>query len=402
MAFFLPPFCYGQSPPTTKKAGKEISFLGGTEWLHTCGPHLVAISRKDEVCLWEWTDLQKPPLKGRGEDGLAAAFLLPNLIISTVDPLRNAPQEKKWMDDATKWIRQGGKGPPPPRPPSLGQPIKDPNKDTILIKTMETGEELRRWEIGPEWYCKEMRTSTNGTFVVILTNQNSNVTHTPGESRVRVGILGSDLDKGIRWAPEIREKKGSLYVSRSVPSEDGRFVATVGVNNGSWICLVEVGQMRVTWDFVDDMSVGFEDAAFSPDSQTVYAAGGSGILYAFDVTTGQVKSKWLIGDGKQAEYGNRISCVAASPDGRLVAAGTGPDGKVYIWDTGTGNRVDVLQTKQATIMGLAFSPDSTRLAVTGVANQTIEVWDVKYEFRGSSGEFREFRSSGDVLRNNTG
>jgi len=344
LTLFLLPACSGWNATTAKSAAKEIPFLGGTEWLHTCGENLVAVSRRDDVFLWDWGDLEKPPIKGHGGRGLATAFLVPDRIVTTVDP---------WQ-----------------RPPNTPYPV--------LVKNLVSGSIEKQWGDDPAWYCEGMRTSVNGKFVVIRTNQNSNVTNTPGESRYRVGIIGPEADR-IAWAPEIREKKGTLYVAESVPSEDGRFVATVGVNNGSWICLVEVGQERVAWEFVDDMDVGFKDAAFSPDSKAVYAGGGSGVLYTFDVATGKVKSRWLIGDGKHVEYGNRISRVAASPDGRLVAAGTGPDGAVYIWEVQTGNRLDVLQTRQSTIMGLTFGPDSKRLAVTGVENRTIEIWDVTQE-----------------------
>jgi len=221
-----------------------------------------------------------------------------------------------------------------------------------------------------------MRTSTNGKFAAIHTNQETSVTHAYGESRFRVGILGPDLAAGIQWTPEIREPKGTLCMTHSAPSEDGQWVATVGTNNGSWVCMVKVGGNQVAWEFVDGMSVGFKDAAFAPDSKTVYAGGGSGVMYAFDVATGTVKSQWPIGEGGKVQYGQRINRVSVSPDGRLVAAGTGPDGEVYIWDAETGSRVDVIRTKQSTIMGLAFSPDSKRIAATGVENKTIEVFGI--------------------------
>ena len=66
---------------------REIPFLGGTEWLHTCGEYLVAVSRKGDVYVWEWGDLDKPPVKGKGEGGLATAFILPALIVTTTSGL---------------------------------------------------------------------------------------------------------------------------------------------------------------------------------------------------------------------------------------------------------------------------------------------------------------------------
>jgi len=239
-------------------AAKVIQLPGGTEWLYPCGERLVAIRRvmgdpprPEEVYVWDWNDLEKPPLIGKGQSGkvrveCVEAFLAPNSIITQPDTLMAF---------------------------HLDQPT-DPTRP-IFIKDFGSGSLIKRLELGHTWFCREIRTSSNGKFAVIQALPDDD-SYAGKRSDVRVGIISSE-SKEIAWAPVIRDTQGTLCMTKSIPSEDGRFVATVGVNNGSWICLVEVGQMNVMWEFVDKMSVGFRDAVFSPDSKQVYAGGGGGV-----------------------------------------------------------------------------------------------------------------------------
>jgi len=313
---------------------QEIAFPGGTEWLHTCGEYLVAVSRKSDVYVWDWDDLQKPPRVCKGGGGLSA-FVLPDLILT--------------------------------RDSSLDGPC-DP-AHPVWLENLDSGRELCRWAFGPVLFCHEMQPSRNGRWVAFRAEAN-------GIPTVHVGLLAPE-SKDILWVAEFEQKSGTLMASRIVPSEDGRYIAVVGIHNGAWAAVASVKAKKVLWSMTQKGAVQFYDVAFSPDSSVIYAGGTSGELFAYDVEKGGIARRYLLGENMDTEYGCcRITCVAASSDGRLVAGGTGPDGKVYLWRVATGNREAVWQTRQSTIMGLAFSPDSKRLAVTGVENRTIEIWDV--------------------------
>ena len=312
---------------------REIPFPGGTEWLHTCGEYLAAVSRKSDVYVWEWDNLQNPPRTCKG-DGGRSAFMSPNLILT--------------------------------RDSSLVEP-HDPSHP-VLLKNMDSGAELCRWAFGPDLYCYEMRTSQNGRFVAFRAEANA-------WPNVHLGLLDPTSEEP-RWVAEFEQKRGTLGASHVAPSEDGRYIAVVGIHDGAWIAVADVEAKKVLWNKRQKGAGGFNDVAFSPDSQTVYAGGTCGGLFAYDVANGEVTGRWMMGQGKDEEYGYRITCVAASLDGQLVAAGTGSEGDVYLWKVKMGEQVAVFHTRQATVMGMAFSPDSARLAVTGVANRSIEIWDV--------------------------
>ena len=84
---------------------------------------------------------------------------------------------------------------------------------------------------------------------------------------------------------------------------------------------------------------------------------------------------WRVEDGEgmarmEAPY---VLCVAASKDGRWIAAGT-LRGEVIVWDPETYEVVIALK-EDGDINGVDFSPDSTRL-VTASYNGRASVWDI--------------------------
>ena len=91
---------------------------------------------------------------------------------------------------------------------------------------------------------------------------------------------------------------------------------------------------------------------------TTFTANGE---YLVGGTTKDVRV-WRVADGKQvAKMGSRnaAKCVAASKDGRWIAAGS-EDGDVFVWRATTYEQVFADRTGY-TIWDVDFSPDSTRL-----------------------------------------
>jgi hypothetical protein len=73
------------------------------------------------------------------------------------------------------------------------------------------------------------------------------------------------------------------------------------------------------------------------------------------------------------EYKSPLTCMAWSPDGRVVAAGT-EDGAIHITEAATGKEVNSFPVG-ATITALAFAPDGKKL-VLGQPGQPSSIWDI--------------------------
>src|SRR5947209_5109717 len=82
-----------------------------------------------------------------------------------------------------------------------------------------------------------------------------------------------------------------------------------------------------------------------------------------------------LGEGERAE----VSCLAFSPDGRTLAAGSQFTGKLRLWDVTTGANTATLSEFDGDVNGVAFSPDGGTLAAA-VAEKgggtAVRLWDV--------------------------
>jgi WD40 repeat protein len=77
-------------------------------------------------------------------------------------------------------------------------------------------------------------------------------------------------------------------------------------------------------------------------------------------------------------HGNHVSCIAFSPDGKIVASG-GWNGRVCLWEAATGRLLRSLDSSQPgqLIFGLAFAPDGKTLAAGASGpDPSLRRWEV--------------------------
>ena len=112
-----------------------------------------------------------------------------------------------------------------------------------------------------------------------------------------------------------------------------------------------------------DVGTGIRAVTFTANGEYI-VGGGDGL------------GVWRVEDGKQmatmAAWG--VWCLAASQDGRWIAAGTAW-GEVSVWDAKTFKNVFTHKEDDTDVLGVDFSPDSARL-VAASKNQTATVLDV--------------------------
>jgi hypothetical protein len=234
----------------------------------------------------------------------------------------------------------------------------------LALVSLDSKEIIKKWDPPPGWTYFETGVSRNGKFgAVVLWEDLSNPP--PGydweNPRYRIGLVDI-ASKEIRWVAKFR---GEVYgvIGQISVSDDGRYIAMGGWDTS--VALVDASQQKALWIKRPSgvISPGF--VQFSPDGSILYAAGtGGGSVHALETKTGESIRHWCATDTGEDEYGYRISCLAVSPDGSWIAAGTGPLGHVYLIDTRSDAKPVMLPhvlDKMTTILVVSFSPDSRHL-----------------------------------------
>jgi WD40 repeat protein len=169
-------------------------------------------------------------------------------------------------------------------------------------------------------------------------------------------LISSLSGDGSAWGPSF--------------SADGSLVAAAWFGDDAPVRTLDLSTDRVVSTIRVDDAI---DTALSPDGKHVAVAqvwlvGEVGAV--FDVNTGE-EAFALAGPNCCAHPSSRG--VSWSPDGRLIAAGS--EGTARVWDAETGTVRYTLLGHSGFVLSVAWSPDSSRL-VTGGSDGTAKVWEI--------------------------
>jgi WD40 repeat protein len=266
-------------------------------------------------------------------------------------------------------------------------------KTHLYSGNLQSGKVTKRWVESNGQICFGQG-SRNGKYLAAWSHTNPYTTH--------LGLVAAN-GESIQW---IIEPKGNKPMGMSggctgnfVPSEDGKYIAMACGKHGVlmvdvvnkkilWVACYLPEKRNSSWNEVPLDPGSVNSVAFTPDGKMIYIGGSGAVVLGLKADTGEVVSRWDTPAPVHEERPHSIFTMAASPDGRFMAAGTDHNGFVFLFSTKDGQR-HVLNRNGTREMDLVtFSPDSKRLAAcTGNfdyfrkyhATKEIKIWKLPDE-----------------------
>lgn len=239
----------------------------------------------------------------------------------------------------------------------------DPFKDSALTLTdCRTRRTLNSWS--PEvmgWRYWPSGVSANGKYAAVLILGPESFTR----NESKLGIVAT-----------VREEFTTLgllegYAGTAIPSDDGRHIALapLSTRRGYLVGMYDVKARKVLWleavGSLEDVC-SCQAACFSPDGKTLYVgSGGGGCVVGLEAKTGKQLFKWYATDSGTARVGvgpPGVACLAMSPDGDYLAAGSESTGKIYVWSKKTANVRRLDHHNEGTVLLVDFDPANSKLA----------------------------------------
>ena len=167
-------------------------------------------------------------------------------------------------------------------------------------------------------------------------------------------------------------------------TSDGRHIVSYDYNTAVLIGQYNVGATIQLWDALTGQrvfSITARSSAWADDGSRIAIVDEQNTLQIRNMDTGQVQLTIA------SAHFQKISCVAWSPDGRMIATSSN-DGTVEIWDAATGNKLqsfsDLGKASQSaqdiTFISTVWSPDSSRVITARAENnsayRSLQIWDV--------------------------
>jgi WD40 repeat protein len=197
-----------------------------------------------------------------------------------------------------------------------------------------------------------------------------------------------EVASGRQLAPD--PKIAATSARKLALSDDGRLLAVGGRY------MADSGARAVqVWDFrsgrllrrLGTQELSIQQLAFVPGGRLLAALDNDGTVGLWDADSGQERRRLTAANEKDA----RSSCLAVSPDGRLLAVGyfagfqePGPR-FIHIWDLADAcepQRLEVEKAQHNSFVAMGFSADGRTLTATTTNGQTHRWWAQEGRFTG--------------------
>jgi WD40 repeat protein len=172
---------------------------------------------------------------------------------------------------------------------------------------------------------------------------------------------------GSLHAKLLKSQRGGFSL---VVSPDHRHLAFYNDGLYLWDSKAEAPPRRVAADTKSSVQC----ATFTSDGRQLLTMNRSREVVTLDVATGNRVASFPTGASKNAQALDYM--ISLCPDGSKLAISSESERGVDIWDCKTGARLYSLPDEAGTVYWLAWSPNSSRLAI-GRDNGKIALWDLE-------------------------
>lgn len=184
------------------------------------------------------------------------------------------------------------------------------------------------------------------------------------------------------WNIETGENTGTLnhatlspnnQVMQAVYSSNGRLIATASTDRQPRLWDAESQTLINTFRVDNPGEFKISSVAFSPDGTLLAASSGDGNIRIFDISRNELKSSLKSDVSKVFVFH-----VSFSPDGKTLIAACG-DGTALIWNLGE-ERIEKVLTTGSSVSSAVYSPDGNYI-ITAENNGRASLWDVNQQYR---------------------
>jgi len=305
--------------------------IEGTDSVITVDDKLFVVSKRNHIYTWRWGDLSIWPVVAKP-------------ITQAVAPIAGDKIIYNSSDDGRK----------------------------LIITSLKADKELASLFLPYDSECKKIKTSQNGRYGAVSVLFKEGVQ----KDWFKIGRFDSDL-KDISFVFQKNTDTENFLVCDFDITNDGNLLAGAGEKGQAWIFVKDVNTENVLWEKTFNEYNRFTSIRFSPDGKTLFVAEKVRFIVSFDSATGRTIRVFEMPLYRgRAHQKQNISCIAVSPDGRVLAADSEPAGSIWFWDIKTGKEITSFHVSDLTIPSIAFSPDSKYLATGCMVSPEIKIWKV--------------------------
>jgi WD40 repeat protein len=303
----------------------------GTDGIVTIGDKLAAISKNNHVYIWQWNDLSVWPVVAR--------LLAQTIVPVTGDKIIYSPSS---------------------------------NLEKLILTNLKADSELSSLYLSYGAECKKIKMSQNGRYGAVSVLFKEGVR----KRWFELGLFDSDL-KNIFFVFQRNMDAENFLLCDFDITNDGSLLAGAGGKDQAWIFVTDVNNENVLWEKTFDEYGRFTSVGFSPDGKILFVSEKVRFIISLDSATGQTFRVYEMPKySTPAHQKQNISCIAVSPDGKILAADTEPAGEVWFWDIASGREIGRISASELTVSDIAFSPDSKKLATGCMVSPEIKIWKV--------------------------